>query len=73
MLGLGDALGLPWGSSYPGSTTNLTGCTEACRNCEYVPEKIQFFLSRGTTIIFISGDKECRDKSIIHLFAYFKS
>jgi len=38
MLGLGDALGL-WGSSYPGSTTNLTGCTEACRNCEYVPEK----------------------------------
>jgi len=38
MLGLGDALGLLGGSSYPGSTTNLTGCTDACRYCEYVPE-----------------------------------
>lgn len=40
MLGLGDALGLVCvDSSYPGSTTNLTGCTVVCRYCEYAPEK----------------------------------
>ena len=64
MLGRGDALGLPWGSSYPGSTTNLTGCTEACRNCEYVPEKQIFVIAEDNAIIFITGYKNVKDNSL---------